>query len=513
MQENSRTVNTIRNFSFSMASYTLNMLLSFVTRTIFIQCLAKEYLGVNGLFSNIISLLSLAELGAGGAFVSLLYKPIAQKKTDDICLVMVSFRKAYRTIAVAIGVIGFSLTPFLDSIVGENNIEELPLIYVLYICNSIVGYLCASEKALIKADQKAYIVTKCSQVAVIIQYVLQSLFLVLTHNYIVYLLIQILCAIGGNLYIAHRAGKMYPYLKKKPGKLPVEMKDDIIKKVKGGFCTHFGYVIASGTDSIVISHYLGLTVLGIYSNYLMVLGIIEKFVLMVFEAARASASNFVVSKDKDENYQFFKKMNFFIMVLLGFVCTNLAVLFNPFIKVWIGDEFMMEFPLVFLAVVVFFIGWHGVKLPISLFREATGLYYMDRYFALLEGIANVCISIALVKKMGLYGVLLGTVISSFITTFSGVYLIFRYVFQKPIYLYFVEMVKYILIEVVIGATCITVCRRFPMTNLIQFILCSSVCLIISGGLYFLVFSWTKEFKYFLAVIKNLLSHGKGTGHK
>lgn len=508
MQEKSRTVNTIRNFSFSMASYILNMLLSFVTRTIFIHYLAKEYLGVNGLFSNILSLLSLAELGAGGAFVSLLYKPIAQKKTDDICLVMASFRKAYRIIAVTIGVIGFSLTPFLDSIVGENNIEELPLIYVLYICNSIVGYLCASEKALIKADQKAYIVTKCSQVAVIIQYTLQALFLVLTHNYVIYLLIQIACAIGGNLYIAYRARRMYPYLREKPGKLPAEMKEDIIKKIKGGFCTHFGYIIASGTDSIVISHYLGLTVLGIYSNYLMVLGIIEKFVLMVFEAARASASNFVVSKDQDENYQFFKKMNFFIMVLLGFICTNLTVLFNPFIKFWIGDEFVMEFSLVFLAVTVFFIGWHGIKLPISLFREATGLYYRDRYFALMEGIANVCISIALVRKWGLYGVLLGTVISSFITTFSGVYLIFRYIFQKPIHLYFADMAKYILIEVVIGAVCMAVCRLFHVANLIQFIFCTVVCVAVSGGLYFIAFARTKEFKYFLVVIKNVLPHRK-----
>lgn len=513
MQEESRTVNTIRNFIFSMASYILNMLLSFVTRTIFIHCLATEYLGVNGLFSNILYLLSLAELGAGGAFVSLLYKPIVQKNTEEISLVMASFRKAYRAIAIIIGIIGLSLTPFLEVIVGENNIKELPLIYVLYIFNSVVGYLCASEKALIKADEKAYIVTKCTQVAYIIQYILQALFLVLTHNYIVYLIIQIICTIGGNLYIAQRAVKMYSYLKDKPGKLSEEMKEDIIKKIKGGFCTHFGYVIASGTDSIVISHYLGLSILGIYSNYLMIIGIIEKFVMMVFEAARASASNYVVSKDKDENYLFFKRMNFFIMVLLGFICTNLLLLFNSFIKVWIGNEYLMELPLVFLAVVVYFIGWHGIKLPISLFREATGLYYNDRYFALLEGIANVCISIALVGKMGLYGVLIGTIISSFITTVSGVYLVFRHVFRRPIYCYFIEMGKYFFIEGAIGAVCIVICRQLIVTNWLQFIFRTVTCVVVSIILYLIAFFRAKEFNYFLAVMKNLMLHGRNrTNH-
>lgn len=508
MKEKSRTANTIRNFTFSLASYILNMLLSFVTRTIFIRFLATEYLGVNGLFSNILSLLSLAELGAGGAFVSLLYKPIARDNKDDICLVMASFRKAYRTIAVFIGVIGFSLTPFLNVIVGDNNIKELPLIYVLYICNSVIGYLCASEKALIKADQKAYIVTKCSQIAVIVQYALQALFLVLTHNYILYLLIQMACAAGGNLYIAYRARKMYPYLIHKPGKLPEAMKTDIIKKIKGGFCTHFGYVIASGTDSIVISHYLGLAVLGIYSNYLMILGIIEKFVLMIFEAVRASASNFVVSKKQEENYGFFRRMNFFIIILLGFICTNLSILFNPFITVWIGEKYVMKTSLVFLAVSVFFIGWHGIKLPMSLFREATGLYYRDRYFALFEGIANVCISIALVKKMGLYGVLLGTVFSSFITTFSGLYLIYKYIFEKPIYLYFVDMAKYLLAESLIGAVCVKVCSMFPVGSWMQFIVCTVVCVLISGGLYLVIFSRTEEFRYFIDMLKNLLPRKK-----
>lgn len=492
-----------------MVSYIVNVLLSFATRTVFIQYLAAEYLGVNGLFSNILSLLSLAELGAGGAFVSLLYKPLAEKKTNDICMVMASFRKAYRAIAVAIGVIGFSLTPFLDTIVGENSIKELDLIYVLYICNSVVGYLCASEKALIQADQKSYIVTKFSQIAAIVQYALQILFLVLTRNFIVFLLIQILCAAGGNLYIAYQAKRLYPDLNDKPGKLPAEMKKDIIEKIKGGFCTHFGYVIASGTDSIVISHYLGLTILGIYSNYLMVIGIIQKFVLMIFDAARASASNFVVSMNENDNYQFFKRMNFFIMILMGFICTNLTVLFNPFIRIWIGEEYVMEFPQVFLAVVVYFVGWHGMKLPMTLFREATGLYYRDRYFALLEGVSNVCISIVLVGKMGLYGVFWGTIISSFITTFSGIYLIFKHIFRKPIYLYYVDTAKYVLIDLAIGLVCAVICRMLSVTNLMQFLINAVICVVVSAALYLLIFFRTEEFRYFYSLLKDLLLRGKG----
>ena len=504
----SRKKNTIKNFIFSLSSYVLNMGLSFATRTVFIYCLTTEYLGVSGLFSNILSLLSLAELGAGGAFVSLLYKPIAENDEKKLAVIMKTFKKVYFFMALFVGVVGLSLTPFLKYIVAKNSIENLPLIYVLFILNSVVAYVCAAEKALIKANQKMYVVTTINQIAAIIQYSGQIVVLLLTHNYIFYLIIQIMCAMAGNLYVSFFAKKKYPYLKQKTEKMDKETKRDVIQKIRGGFCVHAGYVIASGTDSIVISHFLGLAVLGIYSNYLLIIGIFQKLVMMIFDSVRASASNFAVSSNPEENYSFFKKMTFLIMVMMGFISTSLIVLFNSFIRLWAGPDYLLDFPLVILASLINFVGWHGIKLPMTIYRDALGLYYKDRYIALLEGILNIVISVALVNVIGLAGVFLGTIISSLCTTISGSYLVFKYCFKKSSWYYWRSLLTYMVAIVSVAFLAYFLVNLVTITGWISFILKTAICVVTIIAAYLLIFFRREEFRYYLGLIKGIVRRKK-----
>jgi O-antigen/teichoic acid export membrane protein len=511
MNFTSRKLNTVRNFIFISGSFLLNTLLSFATRTVFISLLSSEYLGVNGLFSNILSILSLAELGAGGAFVSLLYRPLANHDTEQLSSIMAAFQKVYFVISCTVGVVGVCLIPFLDLFTSGSTIPNLTLIFLLFLCNSMVTYFCAAKKALINADQKGYLITAYSQLAVIVQYVLQILVLFLTHNFMLYLCIQISCAIALNLYVSKKAKKIYPYLRKKAKSLTSSLQQEVRQKIAGGFCVHAGYIVASGTDSLVISHFLGLRVLGVYSNYLLIIGVVMKLSDMVINAVRASASNLVVSSSEEVNYVFFRRLNFLIIIMLGFFGTCLITLLNPFITVWVGIGYIMEMRLVVMAVIIYLSGWHGIKLSLAIYRNAMGLYYRDRYISLLEGCLNLVLSLLLVKPFGLAGVFLGTILSSVCTAISSAYLVYRYVFRRSAWEYWKTLIGYGLILTIVGCLVYLICGLIPHGTWLLFFMRASVCACLTLFCYLLIFNRTEEFKYFLMQTKCLLHHKGSAG--
>lgn len=502
---NSRKLNTFRNFVFSFGSFLLNTLLSFISRTVFIHLLSAEYLGVNGLFSNLLSVLSLAELGAGGAFVSMLYKPLAEHNNEQLASVMRAFKRVYFIIGCTIGIIGVCLIPYLNYFTPKSVIPNIVLIYLLFLGNSVITYFCADKKALISADQKNYLIIKYSQISIIVQYLLQILILYFTHNFLLYLCVQIICGVGFNLYVSGKACKLYPFLKQKAKPLSASLKKDAIQKIKGGFCVHAGYIVASGTDSLIISHFLGLTILGIYSNYLLIIGIVNKLSAMVFSALRASVSNLVVTSNEKVNYDFFLKLNFLAFVMFGFFGTCLITLFDPFINVWIGSGYVMDTIIVILAVLLYLTGSHGLKLPLIIYRDVMGLYYKDRYISLLEGMLNLFISLILVQKFGLIGVLLGTLLSSICTTISSSALVYHYVFHISVWEYWKNFIKYCFALIAVGCISYFISHMVPYSNWLQFFVMALVCSLVTLMFYFIIFYHTKEFQYYWGIIRKLFT--------
>ncbi len=494
-----RRSNTIRNFLYGAGSHVLDILLSFATRTIFIKLLASDYLGVNGLFSNILSILSLAELGAGGAFLSMLYKPLAEHNETMVASIMRVYRRTYLAIACFVGVVGAALTPFLPYLVKENTIENIETIYLLYIANMVITYLCADRLDLIRADQKSYIITVISQIFIILQYALQIGLLLLTHSFLVYLLVQIGCAIARRVVTVIVARKLYPYLRK-PGILSHDDKKSVFERIRGGICGQFGYVIATGTDSIVISRFLGLATVGIYSNYLLIIGVIQKITTIFFASMRASIGNRAVTSTPEQNYKLFKKQYFFNWILIGFCSICLIVLMNPFINLWIGEAYLLDMPLVILAVLIFAMSKYGIRSPVFTFRNTFGLFFNDRYFSLLEGFANLGLSLALVNYIGLAGVFLGTVISSMITFTSGSVLIYKKVFEKPYWYFLRDTAIYIAVFTGIGAATYFLSHLIPASNWLLFALQTITCGVVAAGLLTLCFYRTEEFRYVVGFI-------------
>jgi len=268
MAEESRIQNSKLNILFGFANSFITTILGFVTRSVFIYTLGVNYLGLNGLYTNILSLLSLAELGIGSAITFSLYKPIAEHDNKKIKALMQLYKSAYQKIGIIILVVGLSLVPFLKYLVNfQQNVDiNYQLIYVLFLADSVISYLFfAYRSVIVYANQKGYVLTKYETTFSIIRSVVQFLVLIIFKNYYMYLIIPIMISILKNLLISIKAGKMFPVINEK-GKeeLDKEEKDSIFKNIYSLALFKISSVVYTSTDNIIISSFLGTAIVGFY---------------------------------------------------------------------------------------------------------------------------------------------------------------------------------------------------------------------------------------------------------
>lgn len=501
----SRLYNSSRNLIFGLAGHMFHYLLSFATRTIFIRLLATEYLGVNGFFTNILSLLSLAELGAESSFSSLLYKPLHEGDTEKLKSLMAAFKKTFIIIASFVGVAGLSILPFLKIFIKDINIENIQLIYILFLTGSIVSYLCTYRVSLIVADQKSYICTIYSQITIFLQYVLQILVLLLTGNFFLYLIIQIGGSISINLLLYYKAGKMYPFIKGKANKLDTDTRKDLVKKIYASIYHHTGYVVLTGTDNIIITTFIGIYWVGIYSNYLMLVGVVAAFTELFFDSIVASVGNLTVSTDNTTSYSVFKRVQFMNFLIVGLFSICLYILLNPFINLWIGKEFLLDKYIVFLIVTMYYLGYNGIKKCVSIFKQTTGLFYYDRYSPVAEAIINIVLSIILAQKLGMAGVFLGTIIATLSTKiWIESYVLFKHFFKVSLRHYFWKLIIYSSIVLMTGFIVKKIVYLINYETWLGFFTMAVCCTLLTGAIFIILFFRTDEFKYFHELAKRIL---------
>lgn len=497
-----RTKNSLRNVIFGLVGQVFTTMLSFASRTIFIYTLGANYLGINGLFSNILSMLSLAELGVGSAIIYNMYKPLADKDEEQLKSLMSLYKKAYTFIGIFISIVGLSITPFLDKIIKDTpDVPYLIFIYLLFLLNSVVSYFYVYKSSLIIADQKNYIVTIKQQKFMLIQTIAQIIILLTTKNYIIYLIIQIICSLLINISISKKADTLYPYLKEKNvKKLDDNSRKKIFKHVLAMMSHKVGGVVVNGTDNILISSFVGVFWVGLYSNYVMIIQIINRFLAQIFNSLTASIGNLNAEDDIEKSYKVYKKVLFVNFWLYGFCTICLFILFNPFIKIWIGEKFLLKSNVVFVIILNFFL--MGMRQTTCTFNTTLGLFWNDRYKPWAEAIINIVVSIFLLKRMGIIGVFLGTAISTISTSlWVDPYILFKYGFKKKLSLYFKDYIKYVLFTLSAGIV------TYYLSNLIGGVGIASVfakgliCLITINLIFYIFCNKSEEFKYF----KDLLS--------
>ena len=497
----SRTKSSIKNLIVAMFGQFIGVVISFISRIFFVRILGNDYLGINGLFTNILTILSLAELGVGNAITYSLYKPLAD---NDICkckMLMQLYKKIYIFIGVVIFVIGISITPVLSFFIKDMpDIAHINLIYILFVLNTSVSYFFSYKRNLIIADQNRYIATIYRYGYYIVLNIAQIIYLIIAKDYIGFLILQIISTLLENISLSRKANKMYPYLRDEEKiSLDKVTKNEIIKNTKAMMMHKIGGVVVNSTDNILLSSFVGVLSVGLYSNYYMIINALNTVTGQIYNSLISSIGNLCVLSDEQKQYKIFKIVNFFTFWIFSFLSICLLSLFNPFISIWIGKDYLFSMDIVVILVVNFYIT--GMRKSSMTFREATGLFYKDRWKAIAEAIINLTVSTILAAKLGIIGVFWGTFISS-ISTCAWIepYVLYRYGFKRNALEYFIDYLKKSFLTIILGGAIYFTCSFIDGDMYFTFLLRVLICLFIPNIVFFLIYRNKEEFIYLYETI-------------
>jgi len=515
MKTKSRTerviINTVYGFLFKIS----DTVFSFVLRTIFIKTLGITYLGINGLFTNILTVLSLMELGVGSAIVFSLYEPLAKKDNKKIAALMRLYKNIYTALGILIAVIGFGLTPFLSYILTmPAEISDIRQIYWLTIANTSITYFLSYRRTLLQADQQASINSKNQILFKITRLILLSIVLVCTKNFIMYLIMDMLNTLASNIHITYVVKKKYPYLEHiKSTKLEEKEKKNIVKYIKSGIYMKIGQTVVTSTDSILIAIFISVTQVGIYSNYNLVYTGLDTVIYLVFANLTASVGNYMVYKSAKEAEKLFQRVCLINYLVVNAVTVCLYCLYTPFVQLWLGEEYLLSGGTVSVIVLNFYLT--AMLNGIGNFMAADGeLTYFNRFRPIIEGVVNLVASIIFVKVCGwgITAIFLGTTVC-FISgrVWMDPYVLYKYKFQES----FVKYLKMFVSRSFLTLINIFACKSLSQgifdlceVNVFSWSLVGIICFMISNATVWLVYKKTDEFNYFLGLIKTIL-----IGHK
>lgn len=479
MSTKARTKLSVINFASAGLTQIITLVLTFISRTVFIKVLGEHYLGLNGLYTNILSVLSFAELGIGAAMTFSLYKPLAEGDDDQILALMNLYRKCYHVIAAIIFGGGVILTPFLSFLIksGSNHVGNIYVGFVLFLLNSTVSYLWNYKRSIFFADQNGYINSINMAIFQVITQVAQIGLLFTLKSYYVYLIIQIICTIASNFTISKLADKYYPILKsKKKVQVNPNTLTYLKKNVIGMISSKVGGIIVTGTDNLILSSFLGLVSVGMYSNYTLILNGLNSIFNQAVSAVTASIGNLQVTSSVDKQETIFYRFSHVSAMIAVGVTVGLVTFISPFIKVWVGAHYLFDWKLTLLLAIGFYIT--ELRQSNINVTNAYGLYWEQRYKSIIESIINLVVSLILVSyfKMGIAAVIIGTLVSNLaINSWWEPWIVVKHGFKGS----FLKYLRYYLFQLLMGGLLIGdgyILSSYLMINNIL------VSLLLSGGL-------------------------------
>ncbi|MCR5669728.1 MAG: polysaccharide biosynthesis protein [Butyrivibrio sp.] len=497
-----------RNIAFGYVGQVATALMSFILRTVFIMHLNEQLLGVNSLYSNILSLLNMAELGIGTALNFSLYGPVARGEKEKIKSYMQLYRRAYLTIACVVAVIGLSLAPFLKFLIknpGDNSLRDLTIYYFIFLFNTVTSYFVAYKYSLINAEQKNYIQTNINTITKVITVFIQILVVVFTENFYLYLLTDAAVQLIQKIIVSRYLDKMYPYLREKNiEKLTKEESDNVWTKTKALVFHKIGDVARLQTDAIIISSFVEVAMAGVVDNYNLVINSVANFVNIIFNSVISSFGNLIATESKEKQFSMFRVYRFFASWIYGFSCVGFMVLLTPLVKLLWGDKWILAPAAVYLILTDYY--FKGDRIVLSNYKTAAGVFEPDKYLALIQGAVNLVISIVLVQTpLGITGVYVGTVVSGLIANITKPIIIYRVCFDKKAFGYFADTLKYFASVAAVLFICMFI-SRFVIAdlNFFTFILMAIIITVIFNGVYILLYGRTEEFRYVYGRIKGKL---------
>lgn len=515
-----RTQNSFFNFITSLLSSLLVIILNFVTRSVFIRYLGTSYLGIEGLFTNILSMLSLADLGFGSAIVFKLYKPIEENDRQRILVLLNLYRRTYFVVGWVIVALGLCLIPFLPNLIKDyDKFASLGLnavvIFLIYLFNTASSYwFFAYKTAFVQANQKTYLLTIMGYAVSIANSVCQILALALFHDFVLYVVVQVVFTILRNVLYAIVCNRRYPFVKEKTSeKISKAERKEFFKDCSALFLYRTSHVIIGGSDNIVLSYFLGLTPVGLYANYVSVKNALQNLLYTFLSAIQASLGSLYSTGNLDWSRLIFRVVNFVTVWLFGIGAIGLAVLTDDFITLWIGSDYVVTSwtyggtsiatPVALLIGIETYVT--GQKYYCGSFRNAMGLFQELKYRPLASVIINLTFSILLVPRMGMAGCVISTIIAA--VTVNLVFdplIIFRHALKQSPTRYYLRNLLYKLVVVAAGLLSWWLCGLIALDGIVGFIVHGCVCVLVPSAVFALCFCRTTEFHYLLNTVKDLL---------
>ena len=502
-----RSFNVSRNIIAGLVGQLITTVLNFVSRTVFVYVLGAEYLGINGLFTNVLTVLNIAELGIGSAIVFSLYEPLHKQNIPKVQAIMKLYQKIYFVIGIIVLILGVLLIPALPYMMkGSTTLVNVNLVYLLFLAQTVFTYWFFSYKsALPQADQNQYIVSLATAIINAAKILVQIIVLIICKSFIVYLIVSVIFSVVNNYYIAKRVDRKYPYIREKNyEKISKDEKKYIFKNVAGMAMYKISGTFLNAADYIIISSFIGVITVGIYSNYLLIIRTLISLVGIVFSSFTSSIGNLYVSESKEKSEFVFRCLNFLNFWIYGFCAICLWNLFNPFITLWVGPSYLLTKDIVFIIVLNFVTD--GLEQAVIAYKDACGLFWKGKIRPIVSSILNIILSIALVEPFGIFGVILGTILTRFLTTWwFDPLLVYRNVFDMSPKHYYFRYLRSLLLIIITGALTNGLCSLFPPNTLGGFIGSCFVSCIIPNIVFYFLFRKSAEFHYILYTGKNIFA--------
>lgn len=503
-----RTKNSIKNILSGIIVQLTIILLSFVSRKIFLDTLGTEYLGVNGLLSNVLSMLTLIETGISSSIIYNMYKPLAEKNKEKVIALVKIYKKIYIILAFIVFLIGIILYPLLSFFIKESDgIPNLLIVYIVFVAKNIIAYFNAHKFALINADQKSYVLAKYNLIFNIITTICKIIILKTTNSYLAFLIIEVILFTIQNIWCANVIDKYYPYIKTKSKyNVDNETKKNLITNSRALFLHNIGGYIVFGTDNMLISAFASVSIVGLYSNYNMIINQVNTLVMTILNGVSNSVGNLIATESTEKKFEIFKVLNFVNFWIYSISSIILYNLVEPFIQWWLGEGLLLDSMIFKIIIINFYIS--GMRNSVSIFKSKSGIFFEDRYAPLIESIINLVGSIVISRYIGIVGIFLGTMISTILIPFwIPPKLIYNKVFKKSVLSYFKIYIIYTIIAIGVGhVTTIFSNSIFIDMKLIEIIIRGLICVIIPNSIYLLLFYRNNEFKYLYKIIKLQVSN-------
>ena len=490
----SRLYNTKRNLIASYVSMITQMLFQFISRWAILRSLGQEYLGVSSLFTSILQVLNMAELGFSASIVYSMYKPLAENDTETVCALLSYYQKIYRIVGLVVFSCGILITPFLQTIIkGEipGNLN-LHIVFLLYLTNTGISYfLFAHKTALLNAVQRLDLTKIVTTIVNLLQYILQIASVLLFKNYYLYTLFMIFGTASINIGNAIVSKKYFPHYSPY-GVLDKGIRYDISSKVKGLFICHVSGVTYTTFDSIILSAFIGLSSVAVYNNYIAIFNAVSSIVAVVRASMQASVGNSVAIESKDKNYRDMLQWQFLFSVIATWCGTCMLCLYQPFMTFWMGKDLLLPFIDVILLCVWFVVSI--VQHAHYLYLSGNGLWEKLQWPYIFSTVFNLIMNIVLGKLYGITGIILSSLLAVLIfSNFWQCIIIFREYYNISSKYYIYRQIKYFLVASIVAILTYFVCRIIPLAGLAELIVKAIVCMIVPTSLLILIYRKTTDF--------------------